>query len=68
MRITPWAKSAAPAHVFVAHIQATEEGDSGVCDDQFAVVAEIDLKISAKLAVRYEWLDGDALAAEIFSP
>ena len=68
MRVTPWAKSAAPAHVFVADIQTAEKGNTGVCDNQLAVVAEVDLEVSAKLPVRDECLHLDSLAAEIFSP
>ena len=68
MRVAPWAEPAAPAHVFVAHIQTAKEGNTGICDDQLAVVAEVDLEISAKLTVRDECLDGDTFAAEFFCP
>jgi hypothetical protein len=61
--VAPGSEAAAAPHVFVADIETAEEGGAGIDDDEFAVVAEVDLEAASELSVGDEGFDPHALAA-----
>jgi hypothetical protein len=66
--VAPRAEARAAAHVFVPDIQSAKEGDAGIDDDQFPVVAEIDLEAAPELTVVDERFDFDAFNAQSGGP
>ena len=63
MRVPPGTKNAQPK-VLVTGIQPSEKGNLPIDDYQFSVIAKVDLKLPAKLAIRDEGLNGHARIAQ----
>ena len=58
--IAPFAEALIAAKVFVAHVEATDEGAFAIADDDFPVVSEVQLKTRPPMAVDAERVALDA--------
>ena len=65
MRVPPGTESPAPAEVFVPHVEAADEGDLAVGDDDLAVVPEIHLQARPPEAVGAEGQAAHARTAQL---
>ena len=63
MRIPPGTQST-QSKILVTCVQPSEKGDPSIDDDQFPVIAKVDLKVPAKLSIRDEGLHGHARVAQ----